>query len=105
MKMTGLLASGARSRIWGTAIAAALLLCLNSPVLAKDHPGKGLPLQAPAAVPLDKQAAKELRKQQHAAAKAERTAAKQQQKAQQTAAKQQQKADRTAAKAQQKAAK
>src|SRR3954471_12051686 len=110
MKRTGLLASGARSRLWGTAIAATLLLCLNSPVLAKDHPGKGVGLQVQAAPQVDKQALKDLRTQQHAAAKAERTAARQVAKAQQQAARAvttqpSAKAQRQAAKAQQKAAK
>src|SRR3954462_8174467 len=106
MNKTGRFASGARSRFWGTAIAATLLLCLNSPVLAKDHPGKGVGVgvQVQAAPQLDKQALKELRKQQHAAAKAERAAARAQQQAARAVATQPSaKAQRKAAKAQQKA--
>ncbi|HEX6713341.1 MAG TPA: PP2C family protein-serine/threonine phosphatase [Thermoleophilaceae bacterium] len=105
MNETGRRAPGTRSRIWGTAVAAAVLLSLSAPVLAKDHPGKGVDnasvpvAAAPQAVP-DKKAQKELAKAQRQAIKAQQQAAKgerQAAKAQRQAAKAEQKAARRAA--------
>jgi hypothetical protein len=117
MNETGRRVLGARSRVWGTALAAMLLLSLSAPVLAKDHPDKGpgnasAPVAAAPQPVLDKQAAKAEKQaaktqrkaaavQQRAAAKAEKQAAKAQQKAATTTQKQAQRQ----AKAQQKAAK
>src|SRR5690349_10979175 len=101
MNETGRHVPGARSRIWGTAVAALLLLCLAAPVLAG-------PPQAVLDKKALKQAEKVQRQVQKQAAKTQHQAAKQAAKAQKQAAKAQHqaaKAQKQAAKAQRRAAK
>jgi hypothetical protein len=92
MNETGRRVPGGRSRIWGTALAAVLVLCLASAAGAKDHPGKATAAGPPQAV-LEKKALKQ-------PAKAQKAAEKQAAKAQKRAQKQAAKAQRQAAKAQ-----
>src|SRR3954453_15539737 len=72
MNETGWRATGGRSRIVGLALATAAFLACANPVLAKDHPGKGLIQAAP------KAEQKALKKQAQALRKQQRVAAKQQ---------------------------